>query len=269
MYINKRRLNFQPTTIYLGVKLDRTLSYRQHLAGLRDKVIARSALIRKLVGTGWGASPSILCTSALALEYCAPRWSRSRHTSLLDVSLNCTLRTITGCLQPTPVEQLPVLAGIPPAELHRQAACLALACRAMDPDHLLHNTITREETQPRLKSRRPFTTSGKDLLSTTLPNEIKAHWIASMWSVEWQPSTSRLREYIISPSRSSPESDLPRQAWVKLSRLRTGVGRFNADMWRWGISKSPASTAEQISRQQMISSRIAPITFTKWSPRLD
>ena len=154
-------------------------------------------------------------------------------------ALTAPFATITGCLQPTP-EQLPVLAGIPPAELRRRAASLALARRAMDPDHLLHHTITREETQPRLKSRRPFATSGKDLLSITLPNETKAHWIARMWSVEWQPSTSRLGEYITSPSRSSPGSDLPRQAWVKLNRLRTGVGRFNADMWRWGLSKSSA-----------------------------
>ena len=83
VYIDTRRLNFQPKTTYLGVKLDRTLSYRQNLAGLRDKVMARSALIRKLVGTGWGGSPSTLRTSALALvyapaEYCAPTWSRSK-----------------------------------------------------------------------------------------------------------------------------------------------------------------------------------------------
>ena len=108
----------------------------------------------------------------------------------------------------------------------------------MDQDDLLHHTITREETQP--KSRRPFARSGKDLLSTALPNKTKAHWIAKMWSVDWQPSTSRLREYIVSPSKCCPGSDLPRQAWVKLNRLRTEVGRFNADMWRWGLSKSPA-----------------------------
>ena len=50
VHIGTRRLNFQPKTTYLGVKVDRTLSYRQNLAGLRDKVMARSALIRKLVG---------------------------------------------------------------------------------------------------------------------------------------------------------------------------------------------------------------------------
>ena len=116
--------------------------------------MARSALIRKLVGTGCGASLSTLRTSTLALvyapaEYCALTWSRSRHISLLDVSsLNCAQRIITGCLQPTPIEQLPVLPGILPVELHRRAASLALARRAMDPDHLLHLTITREEMQP-------------------------------------------------------------------------------------------------------------------------
>ena len=52
--------------------------------------------------------------------------------------------------------------GIPPAELRRRAASLDLASRAIDPDHLLHHTTTREETQRRLKSRGPFATSGKD-----------------------------------------------------------------------------------------------------------
>ena len=94
---------------------------------------------------------------------------------------------ITGCLQQTSVEQLPVLAGIPPAELRRRAASLALARRAVDPDHPLYHTITTEETQPKLKSWRPFATSGKHLLSTALPMKTKAHWIDRMWSGEWQP----------------------------------------------------------------------------------
>ena len=105
---------------------------------------------------------------------------------------------------------------------------------------LLRSTVTGKETQPRLKYRRPFATCGKDLLSTTLPNETKAHRIAWMWSVERQPSTNRLREYITSPSRSSPGSDLPQQPWVKLGGLRAEVRRFGADVWRWGLSETPA-----------------------------
>ena len=132
----------------------------------------------------------------------------------------------------------------------------------MDPDHLLHNTITREETQSRLQSRCPFATSEKDLLSTTLPNETKAHWIARMWSMEWQPSTSRLRKYITSPSWSSPGSDLPRQAWVKLNRLHTL--ELDASMLTCGDGVYPQvqpATVEQTSRQQITSSQSAPYTI--------
>ena len=142
--ISGRRLTCQRTPTYLGVKLDRTLTYRDHLTALRGKVMARSALIRRLAGTSWGASTPTLRTSTLALvyapaEYCAPVWCRSAHTKLVDVSLNTALRTITGCLRPTQVEQLPVLAEIAPPALRREAATLVLGRRACQHDHLLHD----------------------------------------------------------------------------------------------------------------------------------
>ena len=78
--LSPQPLTLEPTATYLGVKLDRTLSYRQHLAGLGDKVMVRSALIRKLVGTGWESSPSTLRTSAQALVYTAPQHGTEAST---------------------------------------------------------------------------------------------------------------------------------------------------------------------------------------------
>ena len=32
---------------------------------------------------------------------------------------------------------------------------------------------------------------------------------------------------------------LPRAAWVRLNRLRTGIGRFHSSMHKWGLASSP------------------------------
>jgi len=40
---------------------------------------------------------------------------------------------------PTPADNLPIPAGIQPAELRCRGATLSLALRAMEPGHLLHS----------------------------------------------------------------------------------------------------------------------------------
>ena len=142
-----KTLPFCPVPTYLGVKLDRSLTYRPHLEALRKKLCARVSLLRRLVGTGWGASAKRLRTAALSLvystaEYCAPVWCRSVHIRLIDCVINDALRIVTGCLRPTPSVYLPVLSGIQPAKLRRQGATLSLANRSsLDPDHILHSSF--------------------------------------------------------------------------------------------------------------------------------
>ena len=145
---NGRLLPFCPTPTYLGVKLDRSLTFRQHLVALRKKLFSRVTLLRRLVGSGWGAGTETLRIATLSLvysaaEYCAPVWCRSAHTRLIDSVLNDALRIVTGCLRPTPTDHLPVLSGIQPAELHRMGATLSLAHRgSLDPDHILYGILS-------------------------------------------------------------------------------------------------------------------------------
>ena len=145
---NNETLPFCSEPKYLGVTLGRSLTYRQHFESLRKKLTSRVALLRRLAGSGLGAGATTLRTATLALvhstaEYCAPVWYRSAHTRLIDPTINDALRILTGCLRPTPADNLPILAGIQPAELRRSGATLSLGHRTMEPGHLLHSALTR------------------------------------------------------------------------------------------------------------------------------
>ena len=172
VYNNDRLLPFCPTPTYLGVKLDRLLTFRHHLVALRKKLSSRVTLLRRLVGSGWGAGAKTLRIATLSLvystaEYCAPVWCRSAHTRLINSILNDAMHIVTGCLVPTPTDHLPVLSGIQPAELRQMGATLSLAYRgSLDPDHILYGLLSgsSDNRQVRLRSRRPFMPGARNLL---------------------------------------------------------------------------------------------------------
>ena len=139
VYNNGRLLPFCPTPTYLGVKLDRSLTFRHHLVALRKKLSSRVILLRRLVGSGWGAGAKTLRIAALSLvystaEYFAPVWCRSSHTRFIYSVLKDTLHIVTGCLRPTPTYHLPIFSGIQPAKICRMGVTLSLAYRgSLDP----------------------------------------------------------------------------------------------------------------------------------------
>jgi len=49
---NNETLPFCSEPTYLGVTLDRSLTYRRHLESLRKKLTSRVVLLRRLVGSG-------------------------------------------------------------------------------------------------------------------------------------------------------------------------------------------------------------------------
>ena len=112
-----------PHPKYLGVTLDRTLSYKQHIHNTKMKVAARNNLLRKLsssnCGTNAGTIRTALALSYTVAEYAAPVWTRSVHAYKLDSALNSAYRAITGCLKPTNVEELYLLSGIAPPSIRR------------------------------------------------------------------------------------------------------------------------------------------------------
>ena len=176
-------------------------------------------------------------------EYCAPVWWPSTHNRLIDSIPNDALCIVTGCLRPTPTEDLPVLAGIQPAELRRLGAILSLANRAIDDtNHVLHRQLVDQQDAHlgRLRSRRPFVPAAWKLLGSLSKLDIRVkQWTKHKWNADYLESTSRVRAFIPRASSRPLEMSLPRTSWVRLNRLRTGVGRFHSSMHKWGLAPSP------------------------------
>ena len=194
VYNNGRLLPFCPTPTYLGVKLDRSLTFRHHLVALCKKLSSRVTLLRRLVGSGWGAGAKTLRIATLSLvysiaEYCTPVWCRSAHTRLIDSVLNNALRIVTGCLHPTQTDHQPILSGIQPAELRRMGATLSLAHRGyLDPNHILHGLLSgsSDTRQVRLRSRCPFVPAERNLLDNLAGLGIRvSEWTNHKWNAEY------------------------------------------------------------------------------------
>ena len=248
VYNNGNLLPPCPVPTYLGVKLDRSLTFRHNLEALRKKLSNRVALLRRHAGSGCGAGAKTMRISALSLihstaEYCAPVWCRSTPTRLIDSILDDALRIVTGRLRPTLTKHLPVLAGIQPAELRRLGATLFLAnCAIHDPDYVLHRQLVGQQNAHlgRLRSRRSLVPAAWKLLGSLSKLDIRVkQWTKHKWNADYLESTSKLRAFIPKVSSRQLGMSLSRTSWLRLNRLRTGIERFHSSMYKWGLAPSP------------------------------
>ena len=215
---------------------------------MRKKLSSRVTLLRRLVGSGWSAGGKTLRIATLSLvhstaEYCAPVWCRSAYTRLIDSVFNDALRIVTECLRLTPTDHLPILSGIHAAELRRMGAILSLAHReSLDPDHILYGLLSgsSDTCQVRLRSRRPFVPAARNLLDNLATLGIRAsEWTNHKWKTEYCENASRLRAFVPRTGVRPVGMGVPLAAWIRLNRLRTGVGRFHSSMHKWGLAPSP------------------------------
>ena len=215
---------------------------------MRKKLSSRVTPLRRLVGSGWGAGAKTLRIATLSLvystaEYCAPVCCCSAHTIFIDSVLKNALRMVTGCLRPTPTEQLSVLSGIQPDELRRLGTTLSLAHRgSLDLDHILYGLLSgaSDTRQVRLRSRRPFVPASRNLLDNLARLGIRAsEWKNQQWITEYCEGASRLHVFLPGIGTRLVGIGLSRAAWVKLNRLQIGVGRFHSSMHEYSLAPSP------------------------------
>ena len=217
------------TPKYLGVTLDRTLSYKTHIHNTKMKLATRNNLLKKLANSRWGTNARTIRTTALALcystaEYAAPVWERSAYAHILNPELNQACRAITGCLRPTNVENLYLLAGIAPPEI-RRSVCARVE-RTKQVERETHSLFGDTPARRRLKSRRSFLTSVQPV-----------HFPAKVVRVnEWK---RRLEEKAHAGLVNLYEvlatgHDSPWLNWRCLNRLRTGYTCSKEQRKKWG-----------------------------------
>ena len=115
----------------------------------------------------------------------------------------------------SPADNLPILAGIQPAQLCRSGPTLSLGCRAMGPGHLLHSALTRPPSADarRLKSRHPFVLAAQQLISLSDNSNIRAaQWADHQWNAEWADNPTRLRIFIPDTGTHPPRNDPPKKS---------------------------------------------------------
>ncbi|XP_060518350.1 uncharacterized protein LOC132697064 [Cylas formicarius] len=236
VYADNHLLTHNTTPKYLGVTLDRTLSFKQHLQNTAAKLRTRNNIIHKLCGTTWGSNASTLRCSALGLvystaEYCAPVWLNSAHTRLVDTQLNTTMRLISGTIKSTPTQWLPLLSFIPPPELRRQNALLKTFKKIQNNPNLPIQNEIANANRNRLRSRNPPTRTAEELRA----NDFQLN---NQWSNIQNEAIPAIRD-MPGISTTPPGFGLPRKVWSTLNRIRTGHGDCADFRYKWDQIQRP------------------------------
>ena len=100
--------------------------------------------------------------------------------------------------------------------------------------------LSSDTRQVRLRSRHPFVSGARNRLDNIARLGIRGSKRTNhKWKTEYCEGASRLRAFVLGTGARPVGMGLPRAAWVKLNRLRTGVGRFHSSMHKWGLAPSP------------------------------
>ena len=216
-----------PPPKYLGVTLDRTISYKEHIHNTKMKVTTRNNLLRKS-NLKWGANASTITTTSLALcysvaEYAAPVGARSSHAHKLNPELNSACRAVTGCLKPTNVEDLYLLAGIAPPDIRRDVC--ARVEKTKQETNEAHSLYGQNPAERRIKSRNCFLHSVRP--ADFHPNVIRCSaWLRRLQAIPHK-ATVDLDESL------AKGFDRPWTTWRCLNRLRTRFTYSKEQRQRW------------------------------------
>ena len=160
--LDKTHIPFNASPKFLGVHMDRTLSFQQHVTEVTKKVSERCKILASLAGKQWGWRKENLrrvyiATQRSVLDYAAAAWQpwlSATQLNKLEVAQNKALRLVTGQYSSTPTEALRIEAEVESYKTHSERIITIAAEKAdrLPPDHPRHAAL-RPETHTTHRSK--------------------------------------------------------------------------------------------------------------------
>ena len=192
--LNGQTLHQEDTPTYLGVTLDRRLTWKNQLQKNQARAKIRLASMKKLSCTEWGADQNMLKMLYVGrirpvLEYgmAASCTAAKSNTCKLSRVQHQAMRMMTGAMRSTPISAMETVTGLQPQEDRQEMKVLTQAAKFKRlQDHPMHERMN-QPTKRRLK-RSSFLQHSRILERKT---ELLDHMPKPIPSVKTIPSWKR------------------------------------------------------------------------------
>ena len=178
--IGDNEIPFNPEPKFLGVTLDRSLSFGPHVKNIKGKATSKLSILGAVANTTWGWRKADLKKILQAhvcsvLHYASDGWQpwlRPSNVQRLETIYNRGLRLVTGQGAASPVEALRAEAGVSSLQTQIWRNCVrsrekALRLPADHPRHVAFSSAT--EVRRRLSKRRDARSVAEEL-SASIPH---------------------------------------------------------------------------------------------------
>ena len=244
--LNGVNLKEDPTPTYLGVTLDKRLTWKAQVQKSQTKAKLRLALMKKICGTGWGADQKVLKKLYVGnirpvLEYgmaASSTAAKSNFAKLTRIQ-NQAMRMMTCAMRTTPITSLETTTGLQPLKDKREEKVLSQAAKFKRLEDHPMNQRMRQPTKMRLKKRTSFIRKSRDLQSkyqNLTPKHISQTCELPPWNRSYLPT---ICTSIPGIGKKGQQSDLQRKQ-LALNYIHS---KYPEDQWTHAYTDGSAVEA--------------------------
>ena len=244
--LNGHTFSFNRTPTFLGVTLDRTLTFRPQTEAVKARALGRVRIMSALASKEWGWSRRSLraiytATVHSVLHYCEAAWQpwlAKYNLQILERAKNRALRAMTGQMSDTPLECLRLEAGITSFATTVCKNCITAWEKSTRlPSSNPRRNLFDSPVSHRWKNRKGFSVMGKEeevkLGLDQVSREMFVKWHPPHWS--WNANPSWTVRISLSGGSSKRHSD--KELLIDAINTITEVGTYEYAIYTDGSAE--------------------------------